>query len=257
MNIPVADFVAVLMIFIRIISAFSTAPIFGNKALPVPARIFLSFVTAYVIFSAVGAPGYQIQFTLGWLFVNAVKEVVTGLIIGFTLHIIFFAISFAGSIICFEMGLSMAEVFNPSEGTQSNIMGEAIYIASFLIFFLINGHHYLIRGLAFSFSVMPVGNFEMNKPLYEALVKYAGMVFIIALKIASPILVSYFLIHIAEGIIAKVIPQMQVFFVTQPLKIGVGFLLLTALVPIYIYFIKYLLKSYEDSLYSLLKTMAG
>jgi flagellar biosynthetic protein FliR len=78
---------------------------------------------------------------------------------------------------------------------------------------------------------------------------------IIAVKIASPIIVSYFLIQIAEGILGKVIPQMQVFFVAQPLVIGIGFTLLISLVPVYLYVIKYLLKGTEDNLMFLIKAM--
>jgi flagellar biosynthetic protein FliR len=85
--------------------------------------------------------------------------------------------------------------------------------------------------------------------------KYAVSVFVIAIKIAAPVLVSFFLIHIAEGIVARVIPQMQVFFVTQPLKIGLGFAMLAMVIPTYVYVIKSLLRSYEESLYQLIKAM--
>jgi flagellar biosynthetic protein FliR len=76
-------------------------------------------------------------------------------------------------------------------------------------------------------------------------------------KIAAPIMVSFFLIHIGEGIIARVIPQMQVFFVTQPLKIGLGFALLAGITPIYVYVIKNLLQDYENSLFNLIKAMGS
>ena len=88
------------------------------------------------------------------------------------------------------------------------------------------------------------------------IIVYAASVFVIAVKIASPIMVSFFLIHIAEGIIARIIPQMQVFFVTQPLKIGIGLLMLAAITPLYLYVIKNLLQDYESKLYNLIQAMA-
>jgi flagellar biosynthetic protein FliR len=97
--------------------------------------------------------------------------------------------------------------------------------------------------------------FTINQSVYQLLVKYSAAVFIIAVKIASPIMVSYFLIYLAEGIIAKVIPQMQVFFVVQPLVVGLGFILLVALAPVYLYVIKYLLKGYEANLMSIIRAM--
>ena len=124
-----------------------------------------------------------------------------------------------------------------------------------LVFLLINGHHYLIQALYSSFAIVPLGKAVINTPVYDLLLKYSASVFIIAVKIAAPILVSYFLVHIAEGVLARVIPQMQVFFVSQPLKLGLGFSMLALAVPTYLYVIKGLLSSYEESLYKLIKAM--
>ena len=68
-------------------------------------------------------------------------------------------------------------------------------------------------------------------------------------------MVSFFLINIAEGILARIIPQMQVFFVTQPLKLMIGFLMLAFIVPVYIYVLKGLLRNFEDGLLTLIKAI--
>jgi flagellar biosynthetic protein FliR len=254
-NILVTDFIIVLLIFIRIISAFIAAPIFGHKAFPVIVKISIAFVIAYIIFLVRDNSLTKVEFGLWWLAMNSLKEIVAGLIIGFSINLVFYGLSFAGSIIGFDMGLSMAHVFNPLEEADSNIIGEAIYLAAILIFFLINGHHYLIRALEFSFTAIPLGEFVFNQSVYDLLIKYSVNVFVIAIKISAPILISFFLVHIAGGIIARVIPQMQIFFVMQPLKIGLGFILLFITMPLLIYAIKNLLKSFEDNLYTLIRTM--
>jgi flagellar biosynthetic protein FliR len=254
-NILVGDFILLSLVFLRIISAFLSAPIFSDEAFPAIAKIFLAFVIAYIVFLTIKTSSIAFQFNIWWLFLNAIKEIAAGLVIGFSLNFVFSGIQFAGTLIGFDMGLSMAEVLNPGSQAQNNVIGEILYFSAILIFFLIDGHHYLIRALALSFRIVPIGSFTMTLPLHLLLIKMAGSVFIIAVKIASPIMVSFFLIHIAEGIIAKVIPQMQVFFVTQPVKIGAGFLLLVAIAPIYVYVIKNLLKGCEDNLYSIIKAM--
>jgi flagellar biosynthesis protein FliR len=254
-NILVTDFVVVLLIFLRIISAFVAAPIFGHKAFPVIAKIGLAFVISYIIFLLQDNSAANVEFSLWWLTVNSFKEILTGLIIGFSLNLVFYGFSFAGGLIGFDIGLHMAHVFNPLDETETNILGEIIYFAAMLIFFLLNGHHYLIRALEYSFTVIPLGKFSINKSVYDLLIKYSASVFIIAVKIAAPVLISIFLVHIAEGIIARVIPQMQIFFVTQPLKIGIGLVLLAAITPLLIFVIKDLLKAFEDNLYTLVKTM--
>lgn len=254
-NILTADFVIVLLIFLRILSAFVSSPIFSNKALPVLPKIFISFLIAYIVFLSIDTSAISFEITIWSLFYYAFKEIITGLIIGFMMNFVFYGIAFAGHIIGFDMGLTIAEVFNPMEETNNNVVGEVIYISALLVFFLINGHHYLIRGLAYSFSVVQIGKFSVTASVYDLLVKYSASIFVIAVKISSPILVSFFLVHLGEAVIARVMPQVQIFFVTQPLKIGIGFLLLVVAVPFCIYVIKFLLKDYENNLYSLVKAM--
>jgi flagellar biosynthesis protein FliR len=155
------------------------------------------------------------------------------------------------------MGLSIAEAFNPMDETESNVLGEAIYMMAILVFFLINGHHFLVRGLAYSFTVIPIGKYSVSKSVYDLLIKYSASIFVIAVKIAAPMLISFFLINIGEGIITRVIPQMQIFFVTQPLKLGLGFVFLAASTPLIIFAVKGLLRSFEDNLFILIKAMGN
>ncbi|MDR3627403.1 MAG: flagellar biosynthetic protein FliR [Ignavibacteriaceae bacterium] len=254
-NIPIADFIIVLLIFFRIIAAFVASPIYGHQSIPSLVKVILALIISYIVFLSIDKSQITVELSIAWLFTNAVKEIINGLILGFMMNFVFYGVSYAGTLIGFDMGLSMAEVFNPIDNASENVIGNILYYASLLIFLLINGHHYIISGLVYSFSVFHLGKFTLNEPVYQLLIKYSGTVFIIAFKIASPIIVSYFLIHIAEGIIGKVIPQMQVFFVSQPLVIGVGFVMLISMVPIYLYVIKYLLKGYEDNMYTLIKAM--
>ena len=256
-DILVTDFILLLLIFVRIVTTFYAAPVMGHTSIPTLAKIFLAILISYMVFLSIDRSAIKIEVSLWFLAANALKEILSGLLMGFMLHIVFHGISFAGSLIGFDLGVSMAETFNPMAETQGNVIGEVIYFATILLFFLIDGHHYLLRGLVYSFTVIPIGKFTINQPVFQLLINYSGLVFIIAVKIASPILVSFFLITIAEGIIARVIPQMQIFFVTQPLRIGIGLIFLSTLVPIYVYAIKGLLKGFEDNLFTLIKAMGS
>lgn len=253
--IPVLDFVIWLMIFVRVSSAMFVSPIFSNEGIPATAKIFVAIILAYVIFMTFNKNGLQISID-GWsIMIIGIKEVLTGLMIGYMLNFVFWGISFAGTLIGFDIGLTMAEVFNPIEGSSNNIIGEFIYFGAVIIFLLINGHHYVIRGLAYSFTIIPIGQFGITDSLFSLLIKYTSTIFIIAVKIASPIMVSFFLLHIAEGILARVIPQMQVFFVVQPIKIGLGLTIIAFVIPLYIFLIKNLLQDYEGKLFTFIQTM--
>ncbi len=255
-NISTADFIIVLLIFLRITAAFFSAPIYSHSSFPIMGKIFLALIISYIIFLTIDKSKIVIETNLGWLFTTSVIEIVTGLIIGFSINFIFHAISYAGSLIGFDMGLSIAQSLNPIDGFTSNVIGDVLSMSAMLLFLLINGHHYVISGLAYSFSIVPLGKPAITDSVYHLLVDYSAGVFLIAVKIASPFIVSYFLIYIAEGIMARIIPQMQVFFVSQPLILGMGFLLLISLAPIYFYVIKSLLYGYENNLAILIKAMA-
>jgi flagellar biosynthesis protein FliR len=251
----IIDFIIVILIFIRISTALISSPVFGTKIIPTLPKLFLSIVLAYIVYLTIDRSSIT-SVPSGWmLIVLAIKEAITGLVIGFMLQFVFWGVSYAGTLIGFDMGLTMAEVFNPSADESNNIIGEFLYYGALMMFFLINGHHYIISSLKHSFSVIPLGKFTLTKPVYDLIVVYSASVFVIAVKIASPIMVSFFLVNIAEGILARIIPNMQVFFVTQPLKIGVGILLLASITPLYLYVIKNLLQDYESKLYSLIEAM--
>lgn len=251
----IIDFIMVILIFIRVSTALVTAPIFGSKIVPLIPKLFFSLVIAYVVYLTIDRNSIS-SVPTGWmLIILSIKEAITGLIMGFMLQFVFWGVSYAGTLIGFDMGLTMAEVFDPSSEDNTNIIGQFLYYGAVMVFFIINGHHYVISSLKYSFSVIPLGKFTLTKPVYDLIVIYSASIFVIAVKIAAPIIVSFFLINIAEGIVARIIPQMQVFFVTQPLKIGIGLLLLASITPLYIYVIKNLLQDYENKLYNLIAAM--
>ena len=245
------------MVFIRVFSAMSAGPIFGHQSIPNNIKLFLGIIISYIISLSLYDMNIVIPTDLWGMVIYAVKEVLAGSILGFSLHFIFWAINFAGSIMGFEMGLAMAQMFDPISDTTSNVIGNFLSFIAYLLFFLINGHHYIIQSLSYSFHVLQIGDFTMTSGLSDTIIKYSASVFVLAVKISAPILISFFLVNIAEGIMARAIPQMQVFFVSQPLKLGLGFLILAAIVPIYVFIMRNLLENYENTLLSIIKSMAG
>lgn len=256
-EILISDFIIGLFIFLRIIAMIAALPILGHQAIPVIAKIFLAIILTYITFLTIDKTQINTNPDFIFLVVNGVKEILTGFVMGYTLNFVFYGISYAGTLIGFDMGLMFAEVLDPLQSTNNNIVGEVIFYMSMIIFIMINGHHYVISALVASFKVIPLTKATANQMTIQVIVKYTFTVFTIAVKIASPIIVAFFLVHLAEGIVARVIPNIQVFFITQPVKIGLGFAFLAALAPIYVYAIKTLLNSYEDQLMELIKAMGS
>ncbi len=254
-DILIADFLTGLLIFLRIIAALVVAPIFSQNSLPALTKVFIAIMITYILFFTIG--DYRFDYNQGVLALAliGVKEIITGVLIGFAFNFVFYGISFAGLLIGFDMGLSVAQLFDPMTESTTNIVGEVIVILATLVFLLINGHHHVITALVYSFKAVPIGTYVVNEKVYILLTRYSAMVFLIAIKIAAPIMVSFFLIHLATGIISRVIPQMNVFFVLQPAKIALGFLFISLLSPLYVVLIKELLSQFEERILQLIKAM--
>ena len=255
-DILIADFLIVLMMFLRIMAMMITAPVFSSEGIPAITRVLLAFIIAYIAFLTVDKSNISINVNMISLILSAIKEILTGLTMGFALNFIFDGISFAGHLIGYDMGLMMSEVMDPSQGTSNNVVGELVFYASTILFIMINGHHHLISAVVASFKIVPIAKYTITQPVVMLVVNYAFAVFTIALKIAAPIMVSFLLIHIAESIITKVIPQIQTFFLTQPLKIGLGFVFLATLTPLFVFAIKAFLAGYEDQLSAIINNMS-
>lgn len=254
-DILIADFVTGILIFLRISAVIFVAPVFSQANFPNLPKLALSLIITYILFFTIG--DYRFDYNQGLLMlgITGVKEIITGLLIGFTFNFVFYGISFAGLLIGFDMGLAIAQLFDPMTEATANVVGEVIIVFATLIFLLINGHHFVISSLAYSFRVVPIGTYVVNEKVMVLLIKFSSMVFLIAVKIAAPIMVSFFLVHIAAGIISRVVPQMNVFFVLQPGKIALGLLFLSLLTPIYVIVIRDLLSVFENNILELIKAM--
>lgn len=256
-EILIPEFVKGLLIFLRIVGFLFVVPIFSNMSIPTQIKLVLALAFTYIIFFMVDDYNFDFNENLILLAFTGFKEVISGILMGFVVLILFEGIAYAGFLISFDIGLSISEAFDITSESTTNIIGLALNILAMLIFLLIDGHHYLLKALAYSFKVIPLGNYSINEPVINLLIKYSSAIFILAVKIASPVMVSFFLVHLAAGIIARISPQLNIFFVLQPLKIGMGFALFVILIPLYTYFLRDLLKSYENILLEFVKSMVS
>ena len=210
----------------------------------------------YILLYAVPKTNLVLTDSLLPLFFLGIKEVLTGLIMGYMLNFVFWGLSFAGFLLSREIGLMMANMFDPNSEAQDNILGALFVYMGIMIFFIIGGPEYVISSLAFSFRVIPLGALSFNESVFQLLIRLSASVFVLGVKIASPLIVAFFLVHVASGIIARVSPTFQVFFVLLPLKLGLGIFLMILMLPIFAYAIRDILSAYENNLFEILKAMA-
>ncbi|NOZ28609.1 MAG: flagellar biosynthetic protein FliR [Chloroflexi bacterium] len=219
------------LVFVRLLSVFSTAPIFGHRSVPAPVRIGLAMGMTLTLLMAVQQP--FTPFADGWDFLLALGgEVVIGLLIGFVSMLIFYTLEMAGGIIGAGMGLQFAASISPVLPSQGGMVQQFYVLFSILLFLAINGHHAFLLALGRTLEVLPPGAFPQGDLAMEHLIRMSSAIFLSAMQIALPVLASLMLTDIALALMNRVLPRVPVFIVGMPLKMGVGLVVLIATLPV-------------------------
>jgi flagellar biosynthetic protein FliR len=253
MEIYISQWLLFILIFARVASLIAVAPVFGHPGVPVQLKVALSIFTAFVLYPIVNHHPPHIEVQLLSFMVLVLKEVVTGLIIGFATSLLFAGVQFAGQLIGIDMGFSIANVIDPESGTNTPIISQMQYVVVILIFLMVNGHHFLIESLLISFSAVPIDGFSLSGSLVQKLIALTGTIFTIAVKIGAPAIIALFLTNVALGVLSRAVPQMNVFVISFPLKIAVGFLVLIISLPAFVYVFKKLLMDFENNIVELIR----
>ena len=218
-----------LLILVRMASFVFLAPFFGSSDTPQRIKAGFSIFVSVVLFQVVPKSTLEYASAIGFA-VIALKEGITGLLIGFAASICNSIVLFAGRLIDMEIGLSMATMFDPVSRQESSISGTMYSYFVMLLLIITNMHHYLIRALADSFTLVPVGGaiFDTGS-LYSSMMGFMTDFTVIGFRIALPVFAVNLIINAVLGILAKVAPQMNIFVVGMQLKIlaGLAILLLT------------------------------
>lgn len=224
-DIPDLVFAAGL-IFARIGAIIMLLPGFGEPWLP--PRIRLSFALAFALAVApaiapsLPPPPEQPGMLAGLIAVEAL----IGLMVGLASRMLLAAGAVAGQIIGFQAGLAMAQSFDPSQGQQGALPATFINLVFMMLIFATNLHHLLLQAAAGSYEVMPAG----QAPMFEDAAFWALGLFVdsfaIGVQIAAPLIAYGLIFYLGMGVMSRLMPQAQIFFIAMPLNILVGFAIL-------------------------------
>ena len=227
-----------LLIFVRITGIFILTPIFGSRNIPVSIKAGLSLILTYILFPIVFNDSAPIPNDfLPYMFM-VIGELLIGLSIGFLSSLVFSAIQMAGQLLDMQIGFGVINIIDPQSGSQVPLVGNFKHMLALIIFLATNGHHVLLSALFVSFKLMPVTGAVVTAALTNFVVDMVGGTFIIAMKISLPILISVVITDVALGILARTMPQMNIFVVGVPGKILVGLFVLSLALPFYIFFLE-------------------
>lgn len=243
-----------LLIFVRVSGLFISVPIFSSKNLPRTVKVGLSAFIALIIFPILPVKPDPIDSLLLLMF-GIIGELIIGFVFGFASSLIFAAIQTAGQLIDTQMGFAMVNVFDPQSGTQVPLIGNFKYLIALLIFLTVNGHHYFLYGLINSFYKLPLLSFSYNQAITSYIIQLFASSFVVAIQIALPVFGALFLTEVAMGIVARTVPQMNVFIVGLPVKIALGLTVLSLSIPLYVYLLKHVFQTMYNDIFVLYSLM--
>lgn len=206
------------------------APFFGERL--VPRKIQIMLIAAFaLLMSPLARTLPPVPVGLGDLVTAMVGEIAVGVAMGFLGRLAILAFSVAGEVISFQMGFAMAALVDPMQPYRQTVMGRWMWLAAMTLFMMLGGHHVLLRALAATVQTIPPGTAVLDPGIVAAMTRSCADTFLAGMKLGAPALGILLVTSTALGILARSVPQMNVFIVGFPLKITAGILGLIWMLP--------------------------
>ena len=219
-----------LMILVRVATFVSIAPFFGMNNTPNRVKIGFSACVAIVLYQVI-QPKEVLEYSGVIEFaIIILKEGITGLLIGFAANICNSIIVFSGKVIDMEIGLAMAQMYDPTTKSPSGLTGTMYNYFIMMLLLATNMHHYILRALVDTFQIIPINGAVFDwAHISGSLITYMSDLMVIGFRIVLPIFACNMILSCILGIMAKVAPQMNMFAVGMQIKIlmGLGIMFLT------------------------------
>ena len=236
MIIPLDSLLVTMLIAIRAGGLLLGIPVFGGKGIPLQVRLALAFFLSLMVQSVVPL---QTVFPdhFASVYLMAFNELCTGFLIGLAARMAFFTVELAGHVIATELALMTSASFNPLSGTSTTSIGTVLFYFAVTLFLVTEIHHEVFHAFVHSFELLPAGAPLAAVLSVEALLIDSAAIFSVGLQIAAPVVAVNFIVNLTFAVLGKVVPRMNVFITSFPIRIWAGFLILLSTVGLISHYI--------------------
>jgi flagellar biosynthetic protein FliR len=221
------------LIFARTIPMLVITPIFGGKTVPGQLKIGLGMIltlTLYPCVYPIVQGNLPLQGMAYWALV--IKEIAIGALLGFLSSLVFFAIESAGHLLDVQRGTAQASVLVPQLEIQGPVFANLHIQLSTVLFFSLNLHHLFLKGYFESFVLIPVNRYpefsEHFQLFIDQLIRMTGQILTVSMQLIGPIILALFMVDIVMGVMNRIAPMVQVYFLAMPFKAVVGIIMFIA-----------------------------
>lgn len=238
LSLPLEQIALFFFVMVRVAAIVFVLPFLESRNVPVLLKVGLAISIAWLLLARINSSPPSLDNSPVAFALGIASEVAIGLIIGLMVKLLFVGVQLAGQLAGFQMGLAIANVMDPSSSLQIPLLSQFLNLFAFMIFLSLNIHYYFIKVLVDGFEIIPFWSAQFDGNLYELIMKTTANAFTIAIQIGAPVIVALFLTSVALGLIARTVPQMQIFIVAMPVKIIMGLLFLGFSLPYCMSFLK-------------------
>lgn len=216
--------VAVLLVATRFGALFILSPLFALLKVPVTYRVLFVLALSALILLGLDEV-HNVPSDMHGVMVGIAKEALVGMLMAFGLFAAFAVFQLGGRVLDYQVGFGVANLIDPVTNAQSPLLGTVLNVLGVMLFFVVDGHHMLVRGMVYSLEAVPIGQgfTELNM---GAVVAQFGIMFSLGIAIVAPAVILLLLLDVALAISARTMPQVNIFIVGIPLKIFLGLLML-------------------------------
>lgn len=221
-----------LITFARVGAMIMLLPVFGEIMVSPRFRLGLALAVTLVLvpMTARSMPALpeNVLAVTGLL----MTEIAIGIVLGGAARLVMSALQVAGSVIAMQTGLGFAMAVDPTQGSQSALVGTFLTLLAITLIFASGLHHLLIGAVHGSYALFVPGVMPDSRDMLELVIRVASSAFLLGVQMSAPFLVFGLVFYLGTGVVSKLMPQVQIFFLTMPVNILIGFALLLVLLPL-------------------------
>jgi flagellar biosynthetic protein FliR len=220
-----------LLLTLRIGAIVLALPLLGSRNVPAQPKILFIFMLSVALSPLVQIQQIVIPQRLGHLALVAVSEMLIGLTIGFVVQILFAGIQLGGELISQQMGLNLATIFDPHNAQQVSLITHFQYVLAMIVFLSGSAHHWFILAMAESLQSIPLAGLSTSGAVLPVILTLLGKACVIAIQLAAPVSIALLLATLVLGVMARLVPQLNVFMLSFPATLGLGLIMLALALP--------------------------
>lgn len=218
--------VGFILLFFRFAALFMAVPIFSHQNIPMNIKAALAFFFTIVFYASM--PAVEITIDIPTIILAILSEFMLGLVVGIILLLAYNIITFAGGIISFMMGFSMASAIDPQTGVSMPIISQFLSLMGLMVLLALDLHHWVLLFVESSLQKIPLGGFVMSQEIFYYVMHATSNMLMVGFMIAFPILALSWLADVIFGMLMKTMPQFNLLVIGFPIKIMVAFVVLIA-----------------------------